>query len=154
MIALATTALIAILCAIIVYDLRHLRIPNALSILLLLLFAVLALWRADMGYAVQQVLLAVGVFAVCFAAFAARAMGGGDAKILPALSLFVPVSQIAEVLLLFAAVLFISICGVVVLRRTVGGPDRAWAVLRQPRFPMGLPIGLTGLIAIGFGAGL
>lgn len=72
-----------------VYDLLTLTIPNKLSLALVGAFGLGALAT---GMPVEAVLVhcavALAVFAVCFGLFAVGALGGGDAKLLPAVALW------------------------------------------------------------------
>lgn len=68
-----------------VSDLFTMKIPNWISVALLVLFVPAALFAgfgwAQIGF---SFLAALAVFGVCFALFAANVMGGGDAKLLTA----------------------------------------------------------------------
>ncbi|MDA4847945.1 A24 family peptidase [Hoeflea poritis] len=70
-------------------DTLTMTIPNRVSLILLVSFAVLAP-LAGMGWADygQHFLAGLVVFAVCFALFGIGAMGGGDAKLLTATSVW------------------------------------------------------------------
>jgi prepilin peptidase CpaA len=70
-------------------DLFTMKIPNWISLALVVLFVPVALFA---GFSWGQVgfafLAALAVFAVCFALFAANVMGGGDAKLLTGCALW------------------------------------------------------------------
>lgn len=143
--------LAAILVAIILCDVRMMRIPDLLTMLALFTF-VLRIWTVGLGpWLLPQIALGGVVFALCLIAFALRLMGGGDTKMLPALALFVPVAALPSVLFAFSAALLLSIGAILLARRRFASPDHGWAVLRSTALPMGLPIGLAGLVSLGFG---
>jgi prepilin peptidase CpaA len=72
-----------------VSDLLTMKIPNAIPLMLVLLFFPVAglagLGLSAIGWAC---LAAMAVFCACFALFALNAMGGGDAKLLTAVALW------------------------------------------------------------------
>lgn len=137
--------LAAALLALIVLDLRFMRIPDQLVAAFLALFIVKVLAQGPGEWLLWQMGLAAVVFGACFVAFGLNLLGGGDAKVLPVLALFVPLGQLAPAMLLFSVALILSIAAVLACRRIWSHPDRSWAVLRERDLPMGLPMGLTGL---------
>lgn len=142
-------ALAGLLLAIIWFDLRYLRIPNILVMLLVALFVLRALLQPAMAVFWPHLGLALGVFGLTFVLFTLRMMGGGDTKILPALALFVPLGFLPQTLLIFAAALIICTLFVMALRRLVK-PSAAtqWRFMASHKMPMGLPIGLSGLVVL------
>ncbi|MGF9693710.1 prepilin peptidase [Rhizobium sp. 0TCS1.26] len=79
----------AALCAAAVTDLLTMKIPNWISVLLVLLFFP-ACWIVGMSLPEVglSILAGLAVFALCFGLFAANVMGGGDAKLLSAAALW------------------------------------------------------------------
>lgn len=80
-------------------DLRHRRIPNAVSIALV---AVLLVWRlaaGDVSGLPASLAVGVGMLAVGFGLHAARVWGGGDAKLLAAVAAWVGLDALARLLL-------------------------------------------------------
>lgn len=134
-----------LLVAAIYFDLRYLRIPNLISIALVGVFAAYAFVAAPDDL-LTRLLVAAVVFALGFLAFAARLVGGGDVKLLPALLLFIPADGLILFANLFSAALLIGVAIVVALRRSRLAGASGWKSLSQPRaFPMGLSIGFAGL---------
>lgn len=137
-----------ILCLAIFFDLRKLRLPDGLSLALLVLaplhLAGLETWGA-LGW---QLGFALCVFVALFAAFAFRLLGGGDVKLLTALAIFVPINQIAAISLTFSGALVAGILFVLVARHLQGGKPSNWAFLTSNKLPMGLSIGLAGLAVV------
>jgi prepilin peptidase CpaA len=144
--SVALLAVLPLLAAVGWYDLRYLRIPDAFSVAALAVFG-----TATLAYPPDDLLwrggVALMVFVLCLAGFAARMIGGGDVKLLPVLFLFVPVAQVPMFANAFAAGLLVVIALVTALRR-LPLPQRAgWAALTRPRsVPMGLAMALAGAI--------
>ncbi|WP_107846964.1 A24 family peptidase [Litoreibacter ponti] len=137
--------------AIVLCDLRMLRIPDWITLSLLALFA--AWIAADFG-AIQilpRLVVASIAFCVCFGLFAARLMGGGDTKVIPALALFIPPEHLSSIMLLFSASLLASILAILSVRQWIVDTRIGWPVVRSQKIPMGLAIGMTGIFAIGLG---
>lgn len=143
-----TAALAVLLVVMIVTDLRLMRIPDVLTIGFVILFAAHAAVIGPGIWLVWQIGLAVAVFVLGFIAFGFNLMGGGDTKVLPALVLFVPISHLSAAMLVFAASLLISILTLLIVRRVWARPDHDWAAFRETALPMGLPIGITGLVLL------
>lgn len=135
-----------LLVAVILYDLRFLRIPN----LLVLLFAVVALVSVPLSVPLDEVLwrllAAVLVLLAGFALFALRLMGAGDVKLMAVLMLLVPVSGWAIFALLFSLSIFLGTALLMGLRRATATRQTRWLSLQDhSRFPLGLSIGIAGL---------
>lgn len=141
---------LAALCAVIVYmDLRYMRIPDWISLGAIVLFVVWVVIDYPSVPVMARLATATIMFAVCFGLFAARIMGGGDTKVLPALGLFIPLAGLPQVMILFALCLLASIGFIVGLRKIVDSETAGWAAFKTQKLPMGVAIGLTGLIAVG-----
>ena len=69
-------------------------------------------------------------------------------KILTVLSLFVPTSQLPEIMLVFSVCLIAGTGSVLFCRRIYATADSDWAFLGTRRMPMGLPIGMAGLTSL------
>lgn len=126
-------------------DLRRMRIPNSYSLIALASFAAFALFAPPNDLTLRIVAAAI-VFAVGFAGFSFRLLGGGDVKILAALMLFIP----SQTLVLFgnvlSASLLVGVLTVLLLRRIPVAAGSGWTgIWGGARFPMGLSIGLAGL---------
>jgi prepilin peptidase CpaA len=101
------TALLSIPLGLMAYaaasDLLTMRIPNWLSLALLAAFAAFfAAGGLPWDAALLHVAAAVLVLAVCFALFALRWMGGGDAKLAAATALWLGFSSLLDYLLVAA----------------------------------------------------
>ncbi|WP_306133436.1 prepilin peptidase [Roseivivax marinus] len=128
-------------------DLRELRIPNRLLVALAAVFALVAPFTVPAPEIGLRVLAAACIFVLCVAAFAAGVVGGGDAKALPILTLFVPVTAWTAAPSLFALSLLAGILAVLALRRTAPPALAGWKSLATPRsFPMGVSFALCGVL--------
>lgn len=104
-------------------DLRARIIPDSVPLAILALFGV----RALLGEAPDwpwHLAVGAGVFAVCLALFARGWLGGGDAKLIPAVALWAGPDRLA--LFLLAMTLAGGVLALVMLarRRLAGGEDR------------------------------
>ncbi|MCE6970000.1 A24 family peptidase [Cereibacter sphaeroides] len=134
-----------VLVAVAASDLRHMRIPNALSLAAVALFVISLPWFPPDDLPMRLV-VAGGVFVIGFAAFCLRLIGGGDVKILAALLLFVPVSQMPVFANIFAAALLVGIAVILLVRLLPAARRSSWpSMQRTRRFPMGISIALAGL---------
>jgi prepilin peptidase CpaA len=134
-----------LLCAVAYYDLRFLRIPNALVLIAVGLFAIM-LPVIGWPEAGSRLLAALIVFAIGFAGFALNVLGGGDVKMMAALLLFVPSDSYVVFALGFSAAMLVGIVAVLLLRATPRLANSSWAFARQPNtFPMGIAIAMCGL---------
>lgn len=127
-------------------DLRWLRIPNGVSLLMLAIFALVAMtlpwselmWRTSIG---------ATIFVIGLVLFAARLIGAGDVKLLSALLLFVPSSHTLPFFQLFSVSLLLGVAFISVCRRLPQLQTLGWRSVDTPRsFPMGISIALAGLL--------
>lgn len=127
-------------------DLRHMRIPNALSLIALAIFALSAPFFLGVDALAARVAVAAAVLVVGFVCFALGLLGGGDVKIFSALLLFVPTETMSLFLLLFSAAMILGMALMPVLRAVPGAAETGWVSLRRDaKFPMGISIALSGL---------
>ena len=125
-------------------DLRSRTIPNLLTAGLAL--AAPAWWWAN-GYALWpdvagQLLLALLIFALFTIAFAIRAMGGGDVKLIGALALWLPWEPVLRMLFVMSLVgglITIAMMAAKRIRRHAGAIE----------VPYGVAISCAGLWALG-----
>lgn len=144
---LVGVVLVCVLSAVIFFDLRQMRIPNYLSLVLLGTFALLAITLAPIEAGMRIVQAAI-IFTAGFLAFMFHLIGGGDVKILSALALFIPFEYVSAFMLVFAATLVFGTCAVLLCRHLANSEQTRWAFLKTAQMPMGLPIGLAGIIGI------
>lgn len=100
---------IAILAIAALNDIKNRKIPNALPIALALGFGVAVLLQPELrDVAIWRVAIAALAFAFGLAVYSAGVMGGGDVKLISALILWHPLSDVG------ALILSIGICGALV----------------------------------------
>lgn len=134
-----------VLMAVAYFDLRFMRIPNILSLMVLAVFAVAAFFfpPADL---LARLVIATSVLLLGFIGFSFRLIGGGDVKILSALMLVVPTSGIAVFANVFSVSMFAGIILVLAIRRFPQINSLGWKSFGgSHKFPMGLSIALAGL---------
>lgn len=137
--------LLPVLAAAAISDLRALRIPNLLSLIGLGLFAVLAPFL-PLDELAMRVLIAGLCFAMCFALFALNMVGGGDAKLLPVMLLFVPARDLSAFMLALSLGMMLSLAAVTALQaRPSAAGSRYRGISARGRFPMALAFLLAGL---------
>ncbi len=135
-------------------DFMTMTISNRLSLGLAVAFFLLAplmgLPLADIGF---SVLAAVAVFLVCFALFAANAMGGGDAKLLTAASLWFGLTPALASFLVSVAYAGGAVTLVFLILRAransvmaIGIPLPA-SIVGAKKIPYGIAIAIGGLAA-------
>lgn len=134
-----------VLMAVAYFDLRFMRIPNILSLMVLAVFAVAAFFfpPADL---LARLVIATSVLLLGFIGFSFHLIGGGDVKILSALMLVVPTSGIVVFANVFSISMFAGIILVLAIRRFPQVNSLGWKSFGgSHKFPMGLSIALAGL---------
>lgn len=134
-----------VLMAVAYFDLRFMRIPNILSLMVLAVFAVAAFFfpPADL---LARLVIATSVLLLGLIGFSFRLIGGGDVKILSALMLVVPTGGIAVFANVFSVSMFAGIILVLAIRRFPQINSLGWKSFGgSHKFPMGLSIALAGL---------
>ncbi len=127
-----------------VSDLRQLRIPNVLPIILVSVFALTSLVAAPPDL-MPRVAVAATALAIGLLAFALRLVGGGDVKLLAALMLFIPVGSVLLFANIFAVSLLFGVALLLGLRRVLSARPDGWKGLaRTKKFPMGISIAFAG----------
>lgn len=131
-------------------DLTKMKIPNKLSLIGIILFAVCMpfLPLEETGL---RILTAAIVFAVMFALFAIGLFGGGDVKLLSVLMLFIPSNSLFAFAYIFSVSMLFGIAIVLLLQtfpRLV--PSHWLSAQRKGHFPMGISIALAGVLCFGW----
>lgn len=132
------------------YDLFSMRIPNWISIALIVIFAVVCvITQLELSAIGMHLAAAAIVFAVGFALFALRFIGGGDAKVASAIALWMGMSHLVE--FIFYSSVFGGILTLVILafRRFVPNyllPNWPWLLDLHDK-KKGAPYGIA--LAIG-----
>ena len=157
------TAAVGILVIVAYEDVRTRRIPNALSFATAVLGLVRIAFAAEVIDAAYTVAAAIIIFSITFALFQRGAIGGGDAKILPATVLLIGYPELLGFLLLM------SLCGGVLAFTTLalerldlpsrrfrrgahvpstGRDDRAPVASKGSTVPYGVPVAIAGVITL------
>ncbi|WP_138935025.1 A24 family peptidase [Roseovarius arcticus] len=146
---------IPLLLAVIAYDMRFMRIPNWL-VTLFVIVAICSLPFSVSWIELKWRLIAgAGVFLVSLLIFAQRLIGGGDVKLLTALTLLIPVCALQLFGMILSLSIFASVLALFITRRAMlGRPTRWLAISDRSGFPMGLAIGVAGIIFWLFGPNL
>lgn len=140
-----TIAITGLLLAVAWYDMRWLRIPNALVLAGLALFVACAPLLTTTDILLRMTAGAV-VFAVALLAFTLRLMGGGDTKFLPVLTLFISPLHWQLALILLAVGVFGTVALLAVARRIpVAARAGFRALAHRDRMPMGPAFATAGI---------
>lgn len=135
-------------------DFRVMRIRNSAVLAALAVFVITmpAIGPAEAGL---RLLAAAAVFVAGFSMFAAGMLGGGDVKMGSALMLFIPTGTYTLFAFLFSAAMLLGIAAMLTLR-AVPVLRRAGPVSLRARgtFPMGIALGLSGVMHLGVLASL
>ena len=135
-------------------DYRKLRIPNAISIILALAFFPFAFLAGPAIPLVPHLILAVAVFLLLFGFFAMGWLGGGDVKLLSALTLWAGPSHGMTFVVLFALFGGVFALALLSLRyallqypqiESVAGLHKPSHWARTGLCPYALPIGTAAL---------
>ncbi len=126
-------------------DFSQMRIPNLYCWIGLAVFVV-TLPALTIDDILLRVLSGVICFAICFGLFAARWLGGGDAKILPVVVLLIPPPFMSTFMLLLAAAMAVGLLGLPLVRRFAGQSGRFVSLSQKREFPMGIAIGSAGVV--------
>jgi prepilin peptidase CpaA len=125
-------------------DLRTLKISNLQVLTALALFVLFAPFLLDSGDLSMRLLVGAATFVIGFVLFAMRVIGGGDAKMMPAVMLFVPSDEVVLFLRIFAVTLgTVSLC-MLVFQRTPAFRRIGWSSLQEQRHvPVGVAIAIS-----------
>lgn len=150
--SLLLTGLLLVACA---FDLKAFRIPNAISLAVIVLFLIKALAMVDSMVWTGHALAFALMFVLGFAAFTFGLIGGGDVKLLSALALWFGISALPSLLTLtaiggglFAVLLLLLRHGASRLLAVASpeGAARATGLLdRKAPMPYALPIAAAAL---------
>lgn len=137
-------ALIPVVLASALSDLRQLKIRNTHVLTAICLFASLAPFLLDGDEIASRLLVATLTFAVCFALFALRVIGGGDAKMFAVVMLFVPATDAEYFLRIFAIALAAVSLGALVLQDSPAVRWLSWSSVQERRHvPVGVAIAIS-----------
>lgn len=147
--AVATVVMAVLMALIAWFDLKQLRIPNWSVLGVIALFLVTGLWGLEFSTYLWRILHGVIVLFVGFALyqFAGGHVGGGDIKLIAALTPFIAGRDLLFVLTVFAVLSFAGIMIHKFIRTRLRDRTTGWAALDQKKFfPAGLLLGGTIMI--------
>ncbi|MEX0337490.1 MAG: prepilin peptidase [Arenibacterium sp.] len=128
------------------FDLRALRIPDALTLVTLLVFFPVAV-GLPFDELIFRVSVAGSIFAIGFFLFAFRLFGGGDVKFLPVLLLFVPSSELLTFSYCLSVSILLAILTLSFARRLNAPLIANWAsVSAEQSLPLGVSFAYAGLM--------
>jgi prepilin peptidase CpaA len=126
-------------------DLRHMLIPNVLSLILVGIFVLFSLAFPPEDL-LARLMVAGSVLVLGMGANYLGLFGGGDVKLLSALLLLVPVPTLVTFAHVFSVSMLLGIAAIMLLRRVPMLAATGWPAFRPGRhFPMGVSIGMAGL---------
>ena len=127
-------------------DLKYMRIPNALSLAIVGLFLFMLVIQPPQDL-IARLVVAGLVFALGFAGFCFRILGGGDVKLLGALMLFIPVQSLIVFANLLSVSLLLGVAFIVGIRKMRTAEYSTMKAISGSRaFPMGISIALAGIL--------
>lgn len=138
----------AVLVLAAVMDLKSGRIPNWVSLVMLVTFGVTAAMLLSWDVVLWQVGFAVVVFGVGLGLYALTGAGAGAVKLMAAAALFLPMERGFALFGILLVAMFCMGFAVNMLRRVAGSEDSTWAVLKSPVMPLSLPVCATGLLGM------
>lgn len=125
-------------------DFNHLKIRNVQVIVGLALFLVISPLLLDLNEISFRLLSAVLTFGICFILFSLRLIGGGDAKMMPVVLLFVPTDEVVLFLRIFAGALLLVSLGALFIQRTPRLRRAGWTTAQERRqVPVGVAMALS-----------
>jgi prepilin peptidase CpaA len=140
-----------IVCTSAVSDFQHLKIRNVQILAGLALFVLAAPFLLEMEELSFRLLAAAVTFAFCFVLFSFRLIGGGDAKMMPVVLLFVPAGEVVLYLRIFAGALLLVSLGSLVLQRTPGFRPAGWTCVHKRRqVPVGVAMATSLAVLAGY----
>lgn len=150
--AVATAAMAVLMILVTWFDLKQLRIPNWSVLAVLGVFVVTGLWGLPLESFAWRLLAGVIVLVVGFGLYSVGGgnVGGGDIKMMAALTPFVAARDVGFVLILFAGLSLLGIMLHKMVRARLRGRQTGWKALDQQRFfPVGLLLGATIMLYLG-----
>ncbi len=141
----ATDAMAVLIIVAMVIEARTGKIPNWLTLIPLVLFAIVAFNAPDLTPIWWQLGFAAAVFIFGLFLFSSGAFGAGAVKLMGGVALFMPLVNGFIIAPVFIVAMLACTFLVVQLRKAIGSEDSPWHVLSKPVVPMSVPIGITAL---------
>lgn len=144
----ANYAMVAVLVAAFLIEIRTGRIPNVLTLLPPLIFVSVLVLADDRSPLYWQIGLAAGMFVLGLVLFAVGGMGAGAVKLLAGTVLFVPLNKAFYTFLAFLAIFFVSTFVFVQIRKLFGSEKSKWHLMAKQVIPLSFSIGLAGILGM------
>jgi prepilin peptidase CpaA len=128
-----------------VSDFQHLKIRNLQVLVAFGLFATASPFLLGIEELSIRLMAAALTFSICFVLFSLRLIGGGDAKMMPVVILFIPSGELVLFLRIFAGALLLVSLGSLFLQRTPGLRRPGWASAHDRRQ---VPVGVAMALAV------
>ncbi|MEL6264273.1 MAG: prepilin peptidase [Pseudomonadota bacterium] len=154
--AIAMAGLVPLLVYVMWSDMKTMRIPNMASLLIFLVFIPTGLMGLPIEVFGWRLLHTAIAFAIAFGLFqiAGGRVGGGDLKLVIALTPYVPGVYLGVILVTWSAVTLVSLAAFYGLRLALAGRETGYVALertpppghRFPYFPAGVSIGISFIL--------
>jgi prepilin peptidase CpaA len=127
-----------------VSDFQHLKIRNLQVLTALGLFMLASPFMLGVDELSSRILAACLTFGICFILFSLRLIGGGDAKMMPVVILFVPAGEVELFMRIFACTLLLVSLGALFIQRTPGLRRAGWTTAQERRqVPVGVAMAFS-----------
>jgi prepilin peptidase CpaA len=123
--------LAALMAGVIWYDLKFMRLPNLLVLMLVVVFAATVAWTLPLAVLGVRVGVGLAVLVLGAMANAAKLLEGGDVKVLAALVLFFPSEQLLAFAFTLCICMIVGIVALVMLRHILRGKGATWRGLQE-----------------------
>ena len=152
--ALVFLPLVLPLCVYVTFsDMRDMRIPNVIVVMLFVVYAVVGLIALPFDAYLWRYVHLIVVLVAGIALNAGGAMGAGDAKFAAAAAPFIHVGALRLLMALFAANILAAFLAHRIAKYTaLRNFAPHWKSWTNPKFPMGMALGGTLALYLGFGA--
>jgi prepilin peptidase CpaA len=125
-------------------DFNHLKIRNVQVIVGFAVFLMVSPFLLDLHEISFRLLSATLTFGICFILFSLRLIGGGDAKMMPVVLLFVPTDEVVLFLRIFAGALLLVSLGALFIHRTPVLRRAGWTTAQERRqVPVGVAMAFS-----------
>ncbi len=152
----AAVAMVPLMALTAYHDLKDLRIPNWLVLLVLGAFLLTGLWGLPLDVFGWRLLQGAAVLLVGFLLFAGGLIGGGDAKMAAVLAPFVAGPDVGRLLLIYCIVALALILILRLAQQMLRHEETGWLSIdqlgkpaAQRVFPMGVIFAITMAIYLG-----
>lgn len=126
-------------------DFQHLKIRNVQVLIAIGLFTLIFPFLLGMDELSSRLLAASLTFGICIILFSLRLIGGGDAKMMPVVMLFVPAGEVVLFLRIFACALLLVSLGALFVQRRPRLRRAGWSAAQERRQ---VPVGVAMAVSV------